>query len=242
MYVRFMGQAACGLAFLIGATADAPAGVFAVSPVRATLTANQPVSALVVRNSGSDSTVVQLEVVSWAQEAGGKDVYTATKDILATPPIFTIPPGGSQVVRVGLRRTADPQRELTYRLFLQEVPPDKSVFQGLRVVLRMGIPVFVLPPVKAAPALRWQAARTPEGLLKLTLANHGNAHIQVAKSKLMLPGTEQVLASQDIAAYVLSGQSRDWLIKTSSIPQSGSALSLSAQTDAGDISAQVIVE
>ena len=35
-------------------------------------------------------------------------------------------------------------------------------------------------------------------MLKLTLANHGNAHIQVAKSKLMLPGTEQVLASQDI--------------------------------------------
>jgi fimbrial chaperone protein len=241
MYLRFIGQAACGLAFLIGAVANAPAGVFAVSPVRATLTANQPVSALVVRNSGAESTVVQLEVVSWAQE-GGKDVYTPTRDILATPPIFTIPPGGSQVVRIGLRRTADPQRELTYRLFVQEVPPDKSTFQGLRVVLRMGIPVFVLPPVKAAPALRWQAAKTPEGLLKLTLANHGNAHIQIAKSKLMLLGRDEVLASQDISAYVLSGQSRDWLIKTSSTPESGSALSLSAQTDAGDVSAQVIVE
>ena len=241
MYVRFVGQAACGLAFLIGAVANAPAGVFAVSPVRATLTASQPVSALVVRNSGVEPTVVQLEVVSWAQEAG-KDVYAPTRDILATPPIFTIPPGGSQVVRVGLRRTADPQRELTYRLFLQEVPPDKTTFQGLRVVLRMGIPIFVLPPVKAAPALRWHATRTSEGLLKLTLANHGNAHIQVAKSKLMLPGSEQVLASQDIAAYVLSGQSRDWVIKPTSIPQSGVALRLSVQTDAGDLNEQVIVE
>ena len=30
---------------------------------------------------------------------------------------------GEQIVRVGLRRGPDPQRELAYRLYLQEVPP-----------------------------------------------------------------------------------------------------------------------
>src|SRR4051812_46070459 len=124
------GQAMYGLAFLLGAVGVANAGSFAVNPVRATLSAKQTVSSLVVRNSGSESTVIQLEVVNWAQE-DGKDVYTPTKELLATPPIFTVPPGGSQVVRVGLRRATDSQRELAYRLFLQEVPPAKTDVQGL---------------------------------------------------------------------------------------------------------------
>jgi fimbrial chaperone protein len=240
MFTRALGQAIFGLAFLIGATATASAGSFSVNPVRATLSAKQPVGSLVVHNNGAEATVVQLEVVSWSQQ-DGKDVYTSTKEILATPPIFTVQAGGSQVVRVGMRRPADLQRELTYRLFLQEVPPAKSDVQGLRVVLRMGIPVFIIPAAAAAPLLRWQASRTPEGALKVNLTNNGNAHIQVAKSKLML-SSGQPLATQEVAAYVLSGQSRDWLYKVSPLPAHGAALRVAAQTDAGDVQAELLVD
>jgi fimbrial chaperone protein len=240
MFTRALGQAIFGLAFLIWAPAMACAGSFAVNPVRATLSAKQPVSSLLVRNDGAEATVVQLEVVSWSQQ-DGKDVYTPTKEILATPPIFTVQAGGSQVVRVGMRRAADPQRELTYRLFLQEVPPAKRDVQGLQVVLRMGLPVFIMPPSAAAPALRWQASRTPDGALKVNLTNNGNAHIQVAKSKLML-ANGQPLATQEVAAYVLSSQSRDWLYKVSPLPARGAALRVAAQTDAGDVQAELLVE
>jgi fimbrial chaperone protein len=182
-----------------------------------------------------------LIAVSRVQQ-DGKDVYTPTKDILATPPIFTVPAGGSQVVRVGLRRPTDAQRELAYRLFLQEVPPAKSDAQGLRMVLRIGLPVFVLPPVVTKPVLRWQAVRTADGALKVVLTNSGNAHIQVARAKLTVPGSSQSLATQDVAAYVLSGQSRDWVYKLGSVPGSGASLRLVAQTDAGDTQADVVVE
>jgi fimbrial chaperone protein len=241
MFMRALGQAVYGLAFLIGAAATASAGSFSVNPVRATLSAKQPVGSLVVHNNGSEATVVQLETVSWAQE-GGKDVYTPTKDILATPPIFTVPAGGSQVVRVGMRRGAEPQRELTYRLFLQEVPPARTDVQGLRVVLRVGVPVFVTPAVAATPLLRWQAVRTGDGGLKVRLTNSGNAHIQVAKSKLMLSSGAQPLVVQDVPAYVLPGQSRDWVYKLTPLPPSGSPLRVTAQTDAGDMQAEVVVE
>jgi fimbrial chaperone protein len=241
MFRRALGQAIYGLAFLLGAAPLATAGSFAVNPVRATLSSKQPVGSLVVRNSGTESTVIQLEVVSWTQE-NGKDVYTSTKELLATPPIFTVPAGGSQVVRVGLRRSVDSQRELAYRLFLQEVPPTKTDVQGLRVVLRVGIPVFVIPPVRATPVLRWQASRTAEGALRLSLTNDGNAHIQVAKSKLMLATAGQPLMTQEVAAYVLSGQSRDWIYKLSPLPAAGAPLRVAAQTDAGDVQAEVVVE
>jgi fimbrial chaperone protein len=240
MLARALGQAGLGLAFLIGASATACAGSFSVNPVRATLSAKQPVGSLVVRNNGSEATVVQLETVSWSQQ-DGKDVYTPTKEILATPPIFTVPAGGSQVVRVGMRRTADSQREIAYRLFLQEVPPAKTDVQGLRVVLRIGVPVFVLPPAAVAPVLRWHASRTPEGALKVSLTNNGNAHIQVASSRLML-SSGQPLATQNVAAYVLSGQSREWLYKVTKLPARGAALRVAAHTDAGDVQAEVLVE
>lgn len=240
MLSRALGQAACGLAFLLLALLEARAGSFAVSPVRATLSTSQPVSSLVVRNNGGDSVVVQLEVVSWSQQ-DGKDVYTPTKEILATPPIFTIPAGGAQIVRVGLRRGSDAQRELTYRVFLQEVP-SKSDYQGLRVVLRMGIPVFVSPPVAATPSLRWQAAYMPDGALKLTVRNDGNAHIQLANSKLILSNSGEVVSAQQVGVYVLPGETRDWLLKPASLPPRGSALRISASTDAGDMQADVAVE
>jgi len=237
-------QAALGLALWIAGAGAASAGSFAVSPVRATLSAQQPVGSLTVRNDGDEATVVQLEVVGWTQQQGGRDSYAPTKEILATPPIFTVPPGGMQTVRVGLRRAPDAQQELTYRLYLQEVPPPpKPGFQGMQVALRIGVPVFVAPPVPAKPVLRWQAARAPDGgSLRLTLTNSGNAHVQVANFRLALPGGAQPLATQDVAAYVLPGQSRDWSVKVSPLPAAGTTLGLAAQTDAGDAEATVVVE
>src|SRR5262245_29568931 len=93
------------------------AGSFEVNPVRVDLSAAARTSAVTVRNTGSEAVIVQLSVVAWSQE-DGRDVYTETKEILATPPIATIPAGGEQIIRAGLRRAPDAQRELSYRLFL----------------------------------------------------------------------------------------------------------------------------
>jgi fimbrial chaperone protein len=231
-----------GCAFLFLGALAAPwtqAGSFQVSPVRATLSATHGVGSMTVRNDGSEPTVVQLQVVSWSQDQG-KDVYAPTKEILATPPIFTVPPGGAQVVRVGLRRSPDSQRELAYRLYLQEVPrPSKPGLHGLQVALRFGVPVFVKPAAAAGPVLRWQAFRTSREQLKVSLTNDGNAHVQVANFKLGLPGGAE-LATYQAAAYVLPGQSREWLLKTSAQP--GATLHIHAQTDAGDIQSDVVVE
>ncbi|MDA8656068.1 fimbria/pilus periplasmic chaperone [Luminiphilus sp.] len=86
--------------------------------------------ALTVRNDGTEPASLQMEMLNWSQ-AQGQDVLTPTRELLANPPIFTVPAGGSQLVRVGLRRAPDGQRELTYRIVLQELPPPpKSRFYG----------------------------------------------------------------------------------------------------------------
>lgn len=217
----------------------ATAGSFQVNPVRATLSSSQAVSAMTVRNTGTESAVIQLEVMAWTQQQG-KDVYALTQDVIATPPIFTIPAGGSQVVRVGLRRTPDAQREQTYRLFLQEAPPPaKAIFQGLQVALRIGVPVFVVPATVQPPALVWRVYRTQGGQLEVGLSNNGNTHVQVANFSLA-EAKGAKLGTQQLAAYVLSGQSSNWQVKGITVPASTSSVHLFSQTDGGEVDAGVL--
>ena len=239
-----MIQAAYGLFLLVAGVSVVSAASIGVSPVRATLSANQKIETITVRNTGTEPMSVQLEVMSWSQQ-DGEDVFTATREVLANPPIFTVPPSGSQLIRAGLRRAPDARRELTYRIFLQELPPPPSPdFNGAKMLMRVSLPVFVLPEVAAQPALRWQAARTSDGALKISLTNIGNAHVQIANFSLSLPGSAQPWITQQSSTYVLHGQSRDWILPANAenpSPPPGAILQIFAQTDAGDMEAEVLI-
>jgi fimbrial chaperone protein len=238
MHRAALSQAVCGLA-LLAAVFRAEGGSFAVMPVRVTLSASQPVASIRIQNQDREPVVVQLEATAWSQQ-DGRDVHEATREVLATPPIFTIAPGGSQIVRLGLRRAPDPHRELTYRLFVHEVPPPPGPgFKGLRVALRISIPVFVAPPVAAAPVLQWRAAQDAAGALTVGLNNTGNAHIQVAEFRVAEPAGK-VVGTRQIPAYVLAGQSRGWAFPVKA--SRGAPLRIFATTDSGDVQAAIVVE
>jgi fimbrial chaperone protein len=237
MRSRVISQALWGLVFFLGAVSGVEAGSFAVSPVRATLSTKQSVAALMVHNDGEEPAVVQIDIDSWAQQ-DGHDVLLPTKEVLATPPIFTVPAGGSQVIRVGMRRAPDQHRELTYRMFLQEVPPPpRAGFQGLQVALRISIPIFILP-ADAKPVLAWKAIPAEHGQMKLHVTNTGNAHIQIANFKLSRSDGGE-LAARQVAAYVLPGASRDWMVPANI--RAGETLHLFAKTDGDDIQSDVIL-
>ncbi|MDG1179888.1 MAG: molecular chaperone [Gammaproteobacteria bacterium] len=240
-----MTKAAFGIILLVMGASVASAASLGVSPVRVTLSESQSMGALTVRNDGTEPASLQMEMLSWSQ-AEGQDVLTPTRELLANPPIFTVPAGGSQLVRVGLRQAPDGQRELTYRIVLQELPPPPNPdFMGTRMLMRISLPVFVLPKIDAEPVLMWQATRTSQGALKISLTNNGNAHIQIANFKLSLPGSAQPWVTKESAEYVLAGQSRDWNLPADSeypVPPPGTSLQLFAQTDAGDIAAKVMIE
>lgn len=198
---------------LVAVLAAAPvaASSLQVSPTRVEITAEQQIVALNVSNAGNEAASVQLELMAWSQR-DGKDHYVPSAELLATPPIFTVPAGSQQIIRIGLRRAPDATTELAYRLFLQELPPPlEKGFQGLQVVLRLSLPVFVAPAT-APPShqLQWQASRigTEEWLLAAT--NTGNAHAQV--SDLVLAFGKDRLKPGNML-YVLPGATREWRIK-----------------------------
>ena len=217
------------------------AAAFTVTPVRSTLSLDQKISSLVVTNRDSESTVIQLEVLAWSQDADGKDVFAATKDILATPPVFTLQPNAKQVIRVGLRRPPADNRESTYRLFLTQVPQQpKPNFMGLSFNLKMSIPIFVLPKTPVDAQLNWQLQTTKEGQLTLTANNTGVAHSQIIAITLT-PADAEAFAAKDVSGYMLPNQTRHWLIKDKALTV-GTKVHLKVQTDKDEIETDIIVE
>lgn len=221
-----------GLAALLWLACPAHAGSFSVNPVRVTLSAQQSVAALSVRNVGTEPSVIQLETYTWTQQ-GGQDQLATTQQILATPPILMIPPGATRIIRVGLLRPADPHRELTYRLILREVPPPHPIAQALRVALRISLPVFVDPPHPVAAQLQWRALRMPDGHLQLEAQNGGTAHIQLSRLEVLSQGSKTPLAVRQTADYVLPGSTRDWALEAANLPAAGTLLHVTAETDSG---------
>ena len=223
------------LALAVGHPAQA--GSFSAVPVRIALTPVARTASLTIENHGEEEVLVQSQMMAWSQR-DGSDVLEESRELLVSPPIFRIPARGAQTLRVGLMRNADPSRQLTYRLFLQETPPPpKAGQQGVTVALRLSLPVFVAPVAPIAPQFRWEARPAAGGSLALTLLNSGNAHVQLVDFKLFLPDGA-LLAEQQVVAYVLAGQSRSWVLKPTRA-WDGEKLKLTAKTDAGEISAEI---
>jgi fimbrial chaperone protein len=227
-----IGQALRGLAVFFAGLGLAHAGSFSVNPVRVTLSAKQPVAAITVRNEGPQPAVIQLETHAWSQDQG-HDVLVQTSDVLATPPIFTVPAGKAQILRIGLRRPSNATGEVTYRLVLREVPQANPATQGLQVALKISMPVFVVPATKVAPALQWKATRTADGKIRVHLTNTGTAHVQVSKIDLALAEGGVALGSHTLAQYVLPGNSRSWAIDATTPAAIGAKVRIKSTTDAG---------
>ena len=224
-------RSAC-LAALLAGPVSAWSGSLSVSPIRLDLSARQRVASVVMRNAGSEPSVVQVEVSGWAQ-SDNQDIYGETQDLLVTPPIFTIPPGGSQVIRVGLRRAQDPALELSYRVFMQELPPPAGPgFQGLQMALRIGVPVFVAASARPRSELRWSAAASGDSV-KLVLENGGTAHLRIVDVALTAAGGKNAATVAHIPTYVLPGQRHEWLLKLSTPAKVGATFQVQAHTDSG---------
>ncbi|MGH8549456.1 MAG: fimbrial biogenesis chaperone [Methylococcales bacterium] len=227
-----------GLVLIASLPALSVAGSFAVNPVRLSLSAERFVDAISVSNQGAQDAVLQVETTAWTQ-SDGQDVYTATNELLVNPPIFTVPAGGTQIVRVGLTGALDPQRERAYRVFFQEVPslPEPG-FKGLRVLLRIGVPVFVEPSTQAIPILNWQAKLSATSTLNIVATNIGNAHVRIVQLRVSSVDG-RTLATRTLSDPVLAEQSRAWVLDLDP-PPGNRGIRIVADTSEGKMESGVI--
>jgi fimbrial chaperone protein len=229
------------VALLVCAAIAAPANAstFNISPIRAQLSAGHPTEALTLVNADENPVVVQVRVVSWSQKSGAEQLED-THELLATPPVLQIPAGGQQVIRVALRRAPDPNQELTYRVIFEEVPQAAPKdFTGLRVALRLSIPVFVAPAQgKANAQVAWESRWLPNGQLELAATNSGSGHLQITDFEAQFPGSLMPLRGVT-SKYVLPGSRMSWTLTPPADATRQGAIPIRGHSDQGDFSADV---
>lgn len=215
------------------------AGTFLISPLRVELSATSPIAIITVRNDGVEAGVMKLDVMSWSQ-IDGQDTYNPTTEVLATPPVFMVPPGGSQIVRLGLRRPVDATQELSYRLYLHEQPKAAEVTGTMKVALRFGIPVFIAPAVKAAkPVLVWTVTPESKNAWRVSAFNKGDSHVQILNTQLLDDDTATPVAQIKSMSYLLTGQKRSWVVEPNAAVPMGKKIKIMSRTDIGDQNATV---
>lgn len=209
------------------------AGSYMVKPVRIELSTRQLRSTMQIQNLGDEPLTIQAHIVAWSAK-GAEEILSDNDDILLNPPIFTVPVGHTQFLRLGLRHTPQSLKEGTYRLILEQVPgPPKQDFMGINTVLKISVPIFVKPRV-AAPQLAWTLDRTSDQEMRLAVENHGNAHVQIRKFTIMLNGSEAANFEQRDATYVLPDARKEWTIHNGTLA-TASKLLLLGQSDIGDL-------
>ena len=229
---------------LLAAALPAVAGSFSISPLRVELSDRKRIEALTVRNEQDSEAVIQVLAQAWTQ-SDGQDILQATRDVLATPAVFTLAPKGQQIIRVALRRPADTERELTYRILLQEVPnATSSDFNGLRVSLRLSLPIFVAPTggasFKLDSALSWRTELRDEKLLVETV-NTSKRHVQIFDCAATFDESTPAMRNS-VGKYLLAGSRTSWTIAPP--PNAGrqkTSFKLSCLTDQGEVDAELPV-
>jgi fimbrial chaperone protein len=169
-------------------------------------------STLTLANRGATPIIVQIEGFAWEQ-VNGEDVLKPSTDVLVSPPMARIAPGGKQTVRVMVKPgTAAQGKERTYRILASELPdPVNNEERTIRVLLQFNIPVFAGSPATAVPQVAWDASAGPQGLA-LSARNNGAAHVKFTKLELVTPSGKRVPVKSKGVPYVLAGATRAWTI------------------------------
>jgi fimbrial chaperone protein len=209
----------------------AAAAALEISPVAINLAHGQMATTVEISNRGDAPTAIQVRAFAWAQ-AGDEDVLTPTSQIILSPPIFTIPAGGSQTLRLLLRSRTAGSGEGDYRLLLDEVPPATSRGQQITIALRASLPVIVAPAASAPSTLRWRADRDAFGELVLSATNAGQDYDAVRVVTVTLAdGSQRNAVPRGANPYILTGAQRHWVVQGRDAPSG--VLWLSATTRDG---------
>ncbi len=211
---------------------------FHVAPVRIELSDQKPATTLQIGNEGDDLVTVQVRVVGWQQQ-GADDRYPETDEIFLSPPIAKVAPHGSQTIRIALRRREPLTVERTYRVIIEEVPaPAKQDFMGIHTLLRVSVPIYRKPSIRAAAVkLQWTADFTDDGALRLTASNAGEIHSLISAVSVAAGGADPV--SQKSAQCILAGGKREWVFHNDHL-KNVALVSVEAETESGKFHDEII--
>lgn len=192
-------------------------GTFHVNPIRISLSRQTSSTLLSVRNQSGEKARFQIAVFTWEQDPRGEMVLSPTNDIIFYPTLLALEPGDQRNIRIGTNNPVA-ATEKAYRIFVEELPSlDKAEVNGVRILTKMGVPVFIEP---TQANLRGQIGQM--NLLgtefSFEIKNEGNIHFvpRGVRVKGIGPEGESFFERQVRAWYILAGGTREYKLE---IPQ-----------------------
>jgi len=182
-----------------------------VSPTILNLNESKPVEAFTLTNQGSKKTSFEVRLYRW-NITDNQDDLEPTRDLLVSPPVFSLAPGESQTVRVALASDVSQPSEASYRAIFRELPSasETGPILGLKVALQISIPVFVLPSGTTPAEIHWQARINDVGQLVLAAENRGDRHSKVTFVQAADGDGAPLAESWQGLRYILPGTRREW--------------------------------
>ena len=157
----------------------ATAASLSVSPIRLDMIHPGNSATLTLRNNGPRPINAQVRVFHWSAK-DGKDNFAETRNVVVSPPISTIRPGGDLNIRLLRTSGAAVQGEESYRVIVDEIPDANRVTNvGVTIAIRYQLPLFVISPEATKPQITW-AVRMVGGKRVLVATNAGDVHLRIA--------------------------------------------------------------
>jgi fimbrial chaperone protein len=200
-----------GLGFL---QAEAvPGSTFKVNPIQIAFSGPAKSALLTLTNESDETLRFEVTAFAWDQSPKGDVKLQPTEDIVFFPKLFSVPPGKERKIRVGTTATVA-GTEKTYRIFVEELRPLEKPKQPptgsqVRILTKMGIPIFLQPP-KPNPAGGIASLAVVNGVVSFEIRNTGNVHFSLYGVRVVgtaAPG-ETVFERKAEGWYVLAGGSR----------------------------------
>jgi len=208
-----------------------------ISPVNIDMPASQRASSITVINTGTEAVNLQIRAFHWSQ-AGQQEALTPTNELMISPPAVTVPAGASYTLRVARLNNTPVDSELSYRLFIDELPEPidpRTLSKGVAMVLRSSLPVFVAND-KAIAQLNWQVVQGAQGL-QVIAQNNGKRHAKISHLTLQDAQGKQISFGPGLNGYVLAGANKVFSLPGSSRQTlaAGSAVTLTANDGVMDV-------
>jgi fimbrial chaperone protein len=209
---------------------EANATSLEITPVAIHLVPGQNSTTIEVMNRGGLAIAIQLRAYAWSQN-GDQDVLVPTHEVILSPPIFTVPSGKTQTIRLLLRPGAPGAGQRSYRLLLDEVPSAAAKDRQVMIAMRVSLPVIIASAAPKPKSLVWRAKRGPGSQIMLSATNSGNVYDRIqAIAVTFADGSEAKVASTASNSYLLAGAERHWLVQGNGAARE---LRLSVTTQAG---------
>ena len=231
--------AAVGLGLALCRAEAVFASTFSVSPVQVNLSPGSPSALLTVGNDSQETLRFQVSAFAWDQDTHGRIVLSPTRDVVFFPMMLTLAPGERRRIRVG--STAPIAAiEKTYRIFVEELPSapgpaDESAGTQIRVLTKLGIPVFVQPK-EPKPETTVEIQGVSGDRIHFVVRNTGNAHLLLQDLRIHGTGSAgaDVLDRTVQGWYLLAGRAWEFEQPLTAEECAGlTSLSIDAETERG---------